>query len=483
MAGGRTTPVAILCTLVLGIASFVGAGTAAAGEIGEPPPPGSTFQGTAPQVRVDLTVLAPGPDGAAQLRGTVAVECEQHGDTTRAGLEDRITGRVAADGTFDIAQRVSGPAEGIQSFGKVRLRGSFTDTGLDATIRYELTETDDTDEVIDECQVGPVPLETVTGPVDPGIALMQATIPIVKRSDDHYQAATATSTTAVFVAVRESEFSLDDLTTVLLRIDPETNEIVRRRTVDEDLWGLVTVDDRLFGIDVVGGNVVPIDPKTLETEEPIEVADEGDDGELRSEDAALWPRAAAVDGALWVSAASDREIVRIDPDAGTVEGRVDVERHPTNLAAGPAGLYAETHDDDGAVVRVDPGTMTLAATSTPRRSLDGVVADATQVLTTDYDPDTEASAVVQLDPDTLASTFSREFDPAPDLLIAAPPGSWGLQYERSDDVIVALDSGLSEVARVLSIGLDDNETQASSGFGSVWIYDEGLRLLYRLASS
>jgi len=471
--------VALLGALVLGVPAIAGAG-----ETGAPPPPGSTFQGTAPRVEVDLTALAPDAEGGIRLRGTVAVECNEKDDErTPAGLEDQVTGRVASDGTFDIRERVAGPAEGIQSFGRVRLRGTFTDSGLDATIRYELTETDDTDEVIDECEVGPVPVDFVAGPIDPGIALVQATIPVVKAANPHYLAATATSPTDVFVAVRKSEFNRDEVTTLLLRIDPETNEVVRRRTVDEDLWGLVSVDDRLFGIDVVGGDVVPIDPQTLEPDDPIEVAEAGEGGELRSDDAALWPHATAVDGALWVSASRDGEIVRIDPDTGEVQGRVEVERHPTDLATGPAGLYAETHaSGEGVIVRVDPGTMQVEASSPPRPSLDGIVADAAQVVTTDYDPDSEVSAIVQLDPLTLVPTLSREGDP-PELLIAAPPGIWGLQYEDPDDEVVALDEGLTEVARVVRIDTGDNEDQASSGFGSVWVYDEGLRLLYRLEAA
>ncbi len=477
MAGLRVTVVTLAVGLMVGTPVVAGAGETAGA-----PDAGSTFQGTAPRVSVDLTVLAPDSDGGAQVRALVAIECPDDGDGTPAGLEDVVGGRVAPDGTFAISARVSGPAEGLQSFGNVRLRGTFTDTGLDATIRYELTETDDADEVIDECEAGPVPVDFETGPVDPGLALVQAAIPLVKPANPHYLAATATTGTDVVVAIRTSEFS-DDRTTLLLRIDPETNEIVRRRTVDDDLWGLVAVDDRLFGIDVVDGDVVPIDPSSLETDDAIDVAEDGDPGELRADSAALWPRGAALDGALWVSASRDREILRIDPERGEVDGRVDVERSPTNLAAGPAGLYAETEGDGGNIVRVDPTTMQVAASSTPRPSIDGVVADDSQVLTTDYDPDSEVSTVVALDPSTLEPTSSREYDPAPELVIAAPPGSWGLQYERPVDVIVALGPDLAEVARVVAIEPGDGETQAAAGFGAVWIYDEGLRLLYRISST
>jgi len=474
MGRGRGFVWLTCCVAMLGVPTV-----ASAGEVGAAPAAGSTFRATAKLATVELTALAPDAKGRIQLRGTVAVEC----GTKRlsAGLEDVISGRVARDGTFDIDTKVIGPAEGIQTRGTVRLRGAFTDTGATATISYDLTETNDEDEVIDECSRGPISLDVVAGPVDPGVALVAAAIPTVKASDRHYQGAVATSSSHVFVAIRKSEFDPGRLTTVLLRIDPTSNEIERRRTVGHDLWALATVGDDLFGIDANGGTVVPIDTDTLRAEAPVEVARATESSQPNRSDTPLWPSAVAVDGALWLSASRDREIVRFDPSTATVAGRISVERHPTALAAGPAGLYAATYgetvdfENDGAVIRIDPATMSVAATAAGFTSLDTVVADDAQVVAANQDPD--SSRIVQLDPVTLGVVLTREGS-HPSLVVAAPPGIWG--YD-GPGTIVALDRGLADVAAVIEVDLG-TVTVAAPGFDAIWVYDETLRLVYRIAT-
>ncbi len=475
MGWGRGFVGLTCCALTLGTP-----GVASAGETGAPPAAGSTFRATAELVTVKLTALAPDAKGGIQLRGTVAVACGRR--RLAAGLEEAVSGRVARDGTYDIDATLVGPAEGIQTRGTVRLRGAFTDAGATAKINYDLTETDDRDEVIDECSRGPIPLDVAAGPVDPGVALVTAAIPVVKESDPHYQGATATSSSHVFVAIRKSEFDLDRLTTVLVRIDPTNNRIEKRRTVDHDLWALATVGDELFGIDANGGNVVPIDAGTLRAGAPVNIARGTDGGQLVRDHAPLWPSAVGADGALWLSASQDREIVRFDPTAGKVAGRIPLERTPTELAAGPAGVYAATFGEtenfknDGAVVRVDPATMSVAATADGFTSLDTVVADETQVVAANQDPD--SSRIVQLDPSTLAVVLARD-GTHPGLLAAAPPGIWG--DDGPTGKIVGLDRTLTDAASVIEV--DTGTVKAAPpGFDAIWIYDEELRLVYRIAT-
>ncbi len=394
-----------------------------------------------------------------------------------------MSGRVARDGTYDIDATLVGPAEGIQTRGTVHLRGAFTDSGATAKISYDLTQTDDEDEVIDECSLGPIPLDVAAGPVDPGVALVAAVIPVIKESDSHYQGATATTSSHVFVAIRKSEFDLDQLTTVLVRIDPTNNRIVQRRTVDHDLWALATVGDELFGIDANGGNVVPIDADTLRAGNPVSIARGTESGALDRDETPLWPSAVGVDGALWLSASRDREIVRFDPASGKVVGRISLERNPTELAAGPAGVYAATSRKgpelgigDDAVVRVDPMTMSVAATADGFTNLDTVVADDTMVVAANEHPD--SSRIAQLDPTTLAVVLARNGS-HPSLLSAAPPGVWG--YEGSSGELVALDRTLTDAATVIKV--DTGTVMAAPpGFDAIWIYDEELRLVYRIAT-
>lgn len=474
MGRGRGFVWATCCVAMLGVPTV-----ASAGELGAAPAAGSTFRAATKLATVELTALAPDAKGGIQLRGTVAVEC----GTKRlsAGLEDVISGRVARDGTYDIDAEVIGPAEGIQTRGTVRLRGAFTDVGATVKLSYELTETNDEDEVIDECSRGPIPLDLAAGPVDPGVALVEAAIPTVKPSDRHYQGVVATSSTHVFVAIRTSEFDPDRLTTVLLRIDPTSNEVEKRRTINHDLWALATVDDDLFGIDANGGAVVPIDTETLRVRKSVEIARAVESTQLDRSDTPLWPSAVEVDGSLWLSASRDREIVRFDPSTGTVEERIPLERNPTDLAAGPAGVYAATYgetvdfENDGAVIRIDPSTMSVAATAAGFTSLDTVVADDAQVVAANQDPD--SSRIVQLDPVTLEVVVTRDGS-HPSLVVAAPPGVWG--YDSSG-TIVALDRALTDSAAVIEVDIG-TVTGAAPGFDAIWIYDETLRLVYRIAT-
>lgn len=478
MRGWRSR-VGIGCAAVVvavgGSAPLAGAGD---GREGVQPPPGATYTGSAPLAKLTFAITAPAPRGGLQMRVTVDLACSKKSGA--AAIIDTVQAVVAPDGSFDIDEQVSSPPEGGSSIGRVEVRGEFTDeSNATADVTFGMFAEDDDGNVYDDCKDVERRIELTGGEVDPGLALVRAAIP-VSPDTSFYLGTTAVSTDAVYAAVRRDEFDRrrGGRTSVVTRIDPTTDAVERRSKVRGDLEGLVTVGSELVGIDPRQGTVVAIDPETLRAGTPVQVAPPTGYVGRRFEDLPLWPQAAVADGAIWLSASRDRELVRLDPSSLEITARYPLDAHPTYLAAGPAGLYVATEGgaDPAAqvVLRVDPTTGTVVATSAPVRNVGPVVASASEVVMTDRSAE---QPILRLDPTSLTVVATSPIELAVPLVAAAP----GLWTARDQDIVV-LGPDLGAVAEVRGLVELEGETLASTGFDAVWLFDRDQQLVYRLAT-
>ena len=125
-------------------------------------------------------------------------------------------------------------------------------------------------------------------------------------------------------------------------LDPATGELTGRR-IDpgHSPTGLAANGRAVWLADRPAGVVTRVDRRTG-APHPIPVAGAPADVALGA-------------NAVWVSAALDDSVVRIDPTTGSVRSTTPVGRRPAGLAAG-AGAVWVANSGDGTVSRLDPGT-------------------------------------------------------------------------------------------------------------------------------
>jgi len=139
---------------------------------------------------------------------------------------------------------------------------------------------------------------------------------------------------------------------LLIRIDPTTRQIVAEITVDEGRRGdppyAVAADgNTVWATEMIGASVVRIDPQTNEIVDRIPL-----EGGLH---------AIALDGdTLWVANPGNDTLMRVDTQTKQIVARIPVN-FPSSIAIGAGSVWTVEHRA-GNVLRIDPNTNSVVAT-------------------------------------------------------------------------------------------------------------------------
>lgn len=155
---------------------------------------------------------------------------------------------------------------------------------------------------------------------------------------------------------------------IVLRIDPQTNEVVGRIPVASPA-GLAFGFGSVWVTNARGGTVSRIDPATGEVAAEIEVGTQGAaDVAVDEESGAVWvgshPLAQEPGPGLEGPPSGDRKLTRVDPETNRVVAEVPIEDGETiggveSVAVGEEAVWAAS--GNGKLYRVDPETNEVAA--------------------------------------------------------------------------------------------------------------------------
>jgi len=129
-------------------------------------------------------------------------------------------------------------------------------------------------------------------------------------------------------------------------IDPATNKVVRRITIEGDAYGLAVDGRDLWITDFENNVVLRVNAKTGK--------------ELARIDASGPYEVAVGDDAVWVSEKDSGNLMRIDPDTNAVVDRIGIGGSPGVLVA--AGSVWARGRDSKVIKRIDPATNEIVAT-------------------------------------------------------------------------------------------------------------------------
>ncbi|NYJ05559.1 hypothetical protein [Petropleomorpha daqingensis] len=177
-------------------------------------------------------------------------------------------------------------------------------------------------------------------------------------------------------------------------------------------------------------------------------------------------------GRLWVLAGDGSTLRGLDPATGAVVTTIALGARGTDVGAGPAGLWVASQPD-GQVLRVDPDAGTVAVRAT---GLDRPLA----VAVTDQVWAGGADATVRLDPSTGAVQVTTAVGIGLDGSIAAAGD--GVFLRNGERFLVRLDAATG--APVSGVSADvESAGDVVVAFGSVWTtaYDDAT--MFRLPAS
>lgn len=472
---------AAMLAATLGIATPAFAGDSGADDDDRRgPQQGVTYTGRSGGLSVRITAIGPTTADTTQTLVHLRLRC---GDDRRPQVDEKLPGTVEADGSFEIEKDIEETGGGTFDV-EIDVEGRFTsERSTTARFSYDLYDEDD-DGNVDACD-DKGDLELQGGRAAPGLERVEVAIPI-DVGDDADGGPIAATTNTVVAAIGQTDSAGGDLTE-LVAIDPATNEVTSHQSVPIDLNGLVGTGSSLYGIDADNGTLIPIDPGSLARGTPIPIAPPRQTPQ--DEDWALWPAGAVYDGAIWLAATRDQELVRVDPATGAVVARFPLDAHPQAPVAGPDGLYVETQTtplfaapsgkaaETNTIRRIDPASGATIATSAAYLdgSLGGCVGGPDGVVCSVTAAVSEPDQLVELDPETLDERASARLQYP---LAVAPPGVWTLSIHNDLRGLAADLTPEVEVPDVATAG-----SQAGVGFGAIWVYNDAQRSLYRITTS
>jgi streptogramin lyase len=179
-------------------------------------------------------------------------------------------------------------------------------------------------------------------------------------------------------------------------------------------------------------------------------------------------------GSVWVGAAEENAIRRLDETSGSPVGEpLVVGRTPQSLAVGDDELWA-TAFDDGVVRSIDPSDG--AVSDVLAGSKDDFPADIAFGFGSLWVADVAADVVRRLDPETGELIAEIEVGSGPTELVAGEGSVWSANY--NDRTISRIDPETDEAGNPIVIGGRPGDLAAGSGF--VWVTRPGDDSLIRI---
>ncbi len=252
-------------------------------------------------------------------------------------------------------------------------------------------------------------------------------------------------------------------TSELDRIDPATNTVVERITIDRGACGIAAGPDGRIWVAVLGvGSVVAVDPTTSKVTARLD--DVGPQ---------LWDLKAGFDS-IWVVDRSAKVLLRIDPVTEKIRATIPVGPQPSGLAVMPDGIWV-SDDIDGMVRRIDPATDKVVATADIDGTPSWFADDGASNLVI---AERGAGKVVALDPTTgtQGSPVAGWNEPLDGTVLGG--AAW--IPEGSGRRLGVLDlAAEGDVIRYTLPGAI-NPFVAEPGFGDVWVLDFGGTTIWRI---
>ena len=212
------------------------------------------------------------------------------------------------------------------------------------------------------------------------------------------------------------------------------------------IWLAAGGDDRTGPV-IPGDSIVAIDARSGRGGSPIEVG--GGPSQL-----------VLSAGAVWVAAASDGALRRIDPEKGSVVQSVALGGGPDGLAAGGGSVWA-TSGLEGKLVRISPETNAIVQTVTLPNGPRGVAFGEGAVwVASRY-----ARVVSRIAPDTGAVVWSRPVGGSPIGIAAGGGAVWATN--ETDATVSRIDPRTGRVSQRIGVGNGPGPVQVHGG--SVWV--------------
>jgi YVTN family beta-propeller protein len=191
--------------------------------------------------------------------------------------------------------------------------------------------------------------------LDPAFRSVRRTIRVAPK------ASLFASTSAV--AVGEGAVWVANGNAEVVRVDPDTNEVVARIQVGNDPSAIATGDGSVWVVDQVDNTATRIDPAGANAVTAVVPVGRG-------------PAAIAVGAdAVWVANTGEDTVSRLDPDTGSVVARIEVGQRPTGVAVGADGVWV-ANSVSGTVSRIDPETNRVSRTVELGESPQGITVAA-----------------------------------------------------------------------------------------------------------
>lgn len=257
----------------------------------------------------------------------------------------------------------------------------------------------------------------------------------------------------------------------LLRVDPETNEIVATVAISGRLCqGFTVSDDAVWACSSDG--VVRIDPATNEIT-----------GEVAFETTQVYSRLAFGSGSVWAigtDGGGPNTLVRIDPAAMTA-ATIALGHGVGTLAYGFEAVWV-TAPQDGLILRVDPATMEVTEHTSGIDRPQVIVAGPDSLWVTLFGAEEVAPdepTVVRIDPadgSVLAEIATGAASENVGGLWATDDAVW---VRAPGAFLTRIDPATDEV--VETIGGPSSTGDVTVAFGSVWATGSSANVIYRLA--
>jgi streptogramin lyase len=167
------------------------------------------------------------------------------------------------------------------------------------------------------------------------------------------------------------------------------------------------------------------------------------------------------EGSLWVGGGGLGRVLRIDPETGDVEARIDVGAQAVDLDVGEGGLWVGTVAERA--VHIETRTNDVVARVAISLPLTVVVAEGT-VWVGDCCDANGAGRIWKIDPETATAQHTIPIDADP-IGIAAGGGS--VWVTSSVGTVVRIDAETSELDEVLQLGYEPVEAVLADG--QLWI--------------